>query len=53
MSGLVNLQTAEDVELDAETKDELRKELGIGNEVDFKVVKVDCQLADFAVGSSR
>jgi hypothetical protein len=52
-SGLVNLQPAEDVDVDADTKDELRSELGIGKEADFKVVQVHCQLADFAVGSSR
>ena len=54
MSGLVNLQTPEEVELDDETKGELREALeGLAADVDFKVVKVECQLPDFAVGSSR
>lgn len=54
MSGLVNLQAPEEIELDDETKGELREALqGLAADVDIKVVKVECQLPDFAVGSSR
>jgi len=54
MSGLVNLQATEEIELDDETKGELREALqGLEADVDIKVVKVECQLPDFAVGSSR
>lgn len=53
MSGLVNVASAEDVDADAETIGDLRDALKTGNETDFKVVQIRCQLPDFAVGSSR
>jgi len=53
MSGLVNVEVAEHVEIDADTSDDLREALQAGSEVEFKVVKIRCQLPNFAVGSSR
>ena len=41
------------MDVDAETEQELRQALGLAAEVKFKVVKIDCQLPEFAVGSSR
>ena len=39
--------------MDGETEQEIRESLGLAAEVKVKVVKVECQLPEFAVGSSR
>lgn len=53
MSGLVNVEPAEDVEIDGKANLEIRQAIQAGNDVEIKVVKICCQLPDFAVGSSR
>ena len=39
--------------MDGETEQELREALGLAADVKVKVAKVECQLPEFAVGSSR
>ena len=45
MSGLVNVEPAEDVEIDGKANLEIRQAIQAGNDVEIKVVKICCQVA--------
>lgn len=53
LGGLVHLQDPVEVELNDEMRVETREALGLGPELTFKILQIECQVPNFLAGSSR